>query len=371
MDIEESSVPYRAFLRSGSYPVMSQRVVRSGGVLVRAAGWFALVVGAASAGYSTTQRFVTPTAAEPSELPRPRVSHAAMASALPALRPTQAPGLAQEPVQPEPSADPARSAPLRSSAVTQGTRALGSSNASARKRTGAVVGQDPQPTAATSTVPELEASLAEASRAERIAERVRALDSATQAEPESQPSPQSDGQSAIDAVLRAHSEHQVLASPTPSQLGARALGEPAARESQALAKSSPPAPRAPSSARAAEPNVAPSLPLTATAKIDTLVVRGPLSAASVRRSVERVRPTLSECYNDAAQRAGHNRFAPVRVQVTIDEAGRVKTLPKIDGAQLPGFAECLSTALSKLVCQAPDTGTARAAITLGFAPERH
>ena len=90
----------------------------------------------------------------------------------------------------------------------------------------------------------------------------------------------------------------------------------------------------------------------------------------MRRSIDRVRPTLSECYAVAAQRAGHNRFAQLRVTVTIDEAGRVKTQPQVEGAQLPGFAECVSTAMSKLVCQAPDTGTAKAAILLGFNPER-
>ncbi|HET8935261.1 MAG TPA: hypothetical protein VFN67_17555, partial [Polyangiales bacterium] len=114
-----------------------------------------------------------------------------------------------------------------------------------------------------------------------------------------------------------------------------------------------------------------NLPLHAAAKVDGLVVRGPLSAANVRRSIERVRPTLTECYADAARRAGHNRYSQVRVVVTIDEAGRVKTSPKVEGAQLlPGFGACLSSAFSKLVCQAPDTGTAKASILLAFEPPR-
>jgi hypothetical protein len=158
----------------------------------------------------------------------------------------------------------------------------------------------------------------------------------------------------VEAVLR---EHLALAT----------LSEHA--QPQALAKTSVAAPRNPYSARASEPKVAASMALSATAKIDALAVRGPLSVAHVRRSVERVRPTLSDCYTDAAQRAGHNRFAPLRVQVTIDEAGRVKMLPKVEGAQLPGLGACVGSALSKLVCQAPDTGTARASITVSFVPE--
>ena len=48
MDIEDASVPYRAFRRSGPYPALTRRIMRSGSVLAHVAGWFALVV---------TQRF--------------------------------------------------------------------------------------------------------------------------------------------------------------------------------------------------------------------------------------------------------------------------------------------------------------------------
>ena len=112
-------------------------------------------------------------------------------------------------------------------------------------------------------------------------------------------------------------------------------------------------------------------PLTAAATVDeVVVVKGPLSAAQLRRSVDRVRSTLSDCYGGAARRAGHNRFSQVRVGVTIDEVGRVKMRPTVEGATLPGFAACVQSAMSKLVCQAPDTGIAKASITLGFRPDR-
>jgi hypothetical protein len=99
-----------------------------------------------------------------------------------------------------------------------------------------------------------------------------------------------------------------------------------------------------------------------------LSVNGSVSSANVRHGLERVQPSLAECYSDAAQRAGENRFSQVRVVVLIDEAGRVKTQPTVEGAQLPGLETCLSSAFSKLVCRAPDTGTAKASMVLHFAP---
>jgi hypothetical protein len=336
MDIEDSSVPYRAFLRSGPYPALSQRVLRSGGVLAQAAGWFALVVTAASAGYNLTQRLATPSAATSGEsFVRPAVLPA-FASSL--GQPPSIPGLSgvENIVVPEGTANTERRAPV---AVALADKAL-----PARKRAGAIV-QNVQPTAA-EAAPEPTATVApeltEPARAEQIAERVRALDTATQ---ESAPAPAAPDP--IESVLRDSIERQRVA--------ASATKAPVVVAAKA-ARVTPPAP--------------PSQPLVAAARVDAVNVRGPLSAAQLRRSVERVRPTLSDCYAAAARRAGQNRFAQLRVTVTIDEAGRVKAQPQVEGAQLPGFAECVGSAMSKLVCQAPDTGTAKAAIVLRFNPER-
>jgi hypothetical protein len=326
MDIEDSSVPYRAFLRSGPHPVLSQRVLRSGGVLAKAAGWFALVVTAASAGYNLTQRIATPSAAASGEsIVRP--------AALPALasslgQPLSLPGLSrvEELILPEGRATTGRRARVEEKVLP------------VRKRAGAIV-QAVQPTAAESAPEptiEVAPALTEPARAER------ALNTVTH---ESAPVPAAPDP--IESVLRDSIERQRVAA-----LVKKAPVAVAAKP----ARVTPPAP--------------PSQPLLAAARVDGVNVRGPLSAAQLRRSVERVRPTLSECYAAAAQRAGHNRFAQLRVTVTIDEAGRVKALPQVEGAQLPGFAACVSGAMSKLVCQAPDTGTARAAILLGFNPER-
>ena len=339
MDIEDSSVPYRAFLRSGSYPALSQRVLRSGGVLAQAAGWLALVATAASAGYNLTQRFATPSAAAAGQsIVRP--------AALPVLASSsELPRWGDEvqrlenTILPEGTANAGRRAPFADKAPPT------------RKRTGATV--PVQPTAAAPTAEpggEVVPEPSEPAPAEQIAERVRALDTVThsQSSPESTPAPAAPDP--LESVLRTSIERQRLA--------ALATKAPAA-----------PAVKAPPPVRVTPP-ARPTQPLVAAVRVDAVNVRGPLSAAQLRRSVERVRPTLSDCYATSAQRAGRNRFAQLRVTVTIDEAGRVKAQPQVEGAQLPGFAQCVSSAMSKLVCQAPDTGTAKAAIVLGFNPER-
>ena len=57
----------------------------------------------------------------------------------------------------------------------------------------------------------------------------------------------------------------------------------------------------------------------------------------------------------------------MQLRFTIDETGRARA-PKVEDAALPGLSECLRTALGKLVCQAPDTGTVQATLALDFAP---
>ncbi len=330
MDIEDSSVPYRAFLRSGSYPALSQRVVRSGGVLAQAAGWFALVVTAASGGYNLTQRFTPETAAATSESFVRPAARPAYASSLGAGLSSAAfnstevlpEGIANADVRPRGARAAAATAP--SAAPDKALLA-----APARKRTGA------------GAIAQIDATPEQGAPAQ--SEQNRASVAPERAAPDP-----------IDAVLRDSVERRRIAAATGSG-PTRAAAKPSLTPAQPERLATP---------------ATPSQPLLAAARVDNVVVRGPLSAAQLRRSVDRVRPTLSDCYGDAARRAGHNRFSHVRVAVTIDEAGRVKALPKVEGAQLPGFEACLSNAMSKLVCQAPDTGTAKASIVLGFGPER-
>ena len=334
MDIEDSSVPYRAFLRSGAYPALTQRVLRSGGVLAQAAGWFALVVTAASAGYTLTQRFSTPSAASGSvSIVRPAPRPLAKDESEAAIERVENTIVAELPEAPE------RRAPVRKRAgavapVMQPSAAGDTPKAEAK----AMAAPEPSAPAPSEQPPEQE----------RVQEPEIA---AAAAEPA--PAPSAVAPDPIEAVLRDSIERQ-RASHLAMAMKARA----------AKLQHEPPQPE-----RIAAP-APPSQPLTAAAKVDGVSVRGPLSGAQLRRSVERVRPALSECYGEAARRAGQHRLTPVRVTVTIDEAGRVKDEPSVEGAQLPGFGECLSSAMSKLVCQAPDTGTARAAVVLGWSPQR-
>jgi hypothetical protein len=346
MDIEESSVPYRAFLRSGSYPALTQRVVRSGGVLAQAAGWFALVVTAASGGYNLTQRLATQPTAAPSEaLVRP-ATRPVLASSLGMVLPSAAVEGVENLSVPDGIAD-ARPRGARAAVATIASVVADTAEAAApaRKRTGAVA----QPVQMQPSV-EATPDQAEPARAEQIAGRVRAIDSSTPGAKAPESAPVQAAPDPIDAVLRDSIERQRVAA---------LAGKAAPRELRAPAKAALVAPPGP-----------PSQPLAASARVEDVAVRGPLSAAQLRRSVERVRPTLSECYGDAARRAGYNRFSQVTVFLTIDEAGRVKAHPKVEGAQLPGFEGCVSATMSKLVCQAPDTGTAKASIVLAFGPGR-
>jgi hypothetical protein len=367
IDNNDSSMPtYRAFLRSGSYPALSQRFARSGNMIMRATGWFALVVTAASAGYNLTQRFVTPSAAAATAPVHVRNPQADVASQ-PAAAPQESTAAVSQTESPAARPRPAAAAML---AAVSGAPAQSTASAS-RKRASNVV----QPAAAPAE--DDAPSSAQPPQDEQVAERVRALEDAPQTarrvEARASEPAADDSQDPLEALMlrrtepSAHAEPEPHAAPAPVEKPreVRAPWRPSVAASPAV--TAVPAPAAPT------PHVVvPSagLPLLASAKIDALTVRGPLSAAHVRRGVERVRPTLSECYAEAARRAGHNRFAQLRVEVAIDEAGRVKTLPKVAGGQLPGIDSCVSTALSKLVCQAPDTGTAQANIVLAFEPQR-
>jgi hypothetical protein len=365
MDIEDSSESYRAFRRSGSYPALTQRVLRSGSVLAQAAGWFALIVTAASVGYTLTQRLVTPSAASPREFFVRSAAKPTPPSSMHQELPSRAAKLVEDQIVSKVVADDEHGAKTSE-------RSPGHKAAPARKRAGAVV-QVARPAAAEPVMGAAHQAM-EPERAAQIAERVRALDDAThvaasepvraQAAPDPIPEPtmaedrlQDEGHARVARqlpvkLLRPSDErpHAAVQAPTPRvAVGARTSVAPAQPAEHPLA-------------------AAPNQPLRAAARVDGVTVRGPLSAAQLRRSIDRIRPSLSECYADAARRTGQNRFSQVRVVVSIDEAGRVKTLPTVEGAQLPGFGDCLRNVMSKLVCQTPDTGTAKASIMLGFSP---
>jgi hypothetical protein len=343
MELDESAAPYRGFLRSGSYPALSKRIVNSGGLLVRAAGWFALIVTAASAGYSITQRFVSQSAiVVRSQRVTPVTANPAQAKPLAEPRPFLQPD--------EQRADAlvrehkAESSPQRAAALTLPVK---------RKQiaTGAIT----QPASAAAPSADVETSPRGPQDSAPTAEHGHARDREAETdltvkppvtESVAQTQPPTAATSGDDAASVSYQSAPAVA-PKPAPVLVRAPLAP------------------PPPAAQAKPA---SLPLIATARIDGLAVNGSLTSANVRHGLDRVRPTLSECYAGAARRAGENRFSNVRVVVQFDERGRVKAQPSIEGAQLPGLEACLTSAFSKLVCRAPDTGTGKASMTVRFGP---
>jgi hypothetical protein len=190
--------------------------------------------------------------------------------------------------------------------------------------------RDSVPVAGTPT--ELDMLSAESLRTELIADRVRALD---------------------EAHAQADTEDRVMATTFASQraregLVARPSGNPASGFRSSY-------------------GAVPLRQLRAGVNIEGLSVRGPLSAANVRRSLERLAPALAACYEQSARQAEHNRFGRVELSMTIDETGHARGTA-VQGAELPGLAACMSGVASKLVSQPPDTGTVHTSVVVNFVP---
>jgi hypothetical protein len=334
--LEEPTPAYRGFLRSGSYPALSLRLRRSGELAGRVASLVALAALAAGIGYKLTQRVVTsggPSAAShgaPAEpLPSTRHGIGALSVAhstdlMPPPEPSQRPAASVQPLA-------AASVHTRANLKTDGVRPL--SQVAQERPVRRKSGESEAGAADTSSRPAPSAAAAQA-RTELIAERVRALDEAAHARPSNN---------------------------TPD-VGSAARAAPKVVPSEPVALAVVPsvkAPVAPEPARAA--------PLRAATSIVDLDVRGSLSASSVRHGVERVRPAFASCYAQAAQQAKRNEFGSVQMRFTIDETGRTRA-PKVANAPLPGLEECLRSAIGKLVCRAPDTGTVQAALLVKFTP---
>jgi hypothetical protein len=127
-------------------------------------------------------------------------------------------------------------------------------------------------------------------------------------------------------------------------------------------------PSQPMAAKPVQPTTlhnASSTALEAHTDVQTLALRGSLSAAVLRGAVERIRPGLSACYASSAQQAGHNAFGRVQVDVLIDEIGHARR-PRVTGANLPGLEDCVSAVASKLVTRAPDTGSVVASLMVNY-----
>jgi len=357
MTMEEPTPQYTSFLRSGSYPILSRKL---GQLSVRLGSLLALALLAGGAGYVLTQWLVPGRGGLPlavgAGFARPEIS------------------LATVHVTGQP--DDARARETRETRETSDTDALpnalsGDSVGPHGRRSGTQVGigrdlqrsssvangaprakrrsgdmaevsvgatQDSVPVVAGSAT-ELDMLSAESLRTELIADRVRALD---------------------EAHAQADSEDRVMATTFASQ---RVQGDSVARPHGHVSNQVANAVAGYRSPYAAVP----LRQLRAGVNIEGLSVHGPLSASNVRRSLERLAPALSACYEQSARQAEHNRFGRVELSMTIDETGHARGTA-VQGAELPGLAACMSGVVSKLVSQPPDTGTVHTSVVVSFVP---
>jgi hypothetical protein len=129
-----------------------------------------------------------------------------------------------------------------------------------------------------------------------------------------------------------------------------------------------------------EASVVPSAPSTPAPKpkavavavqgeIAGLAVRGSLIKSSVGRAIERVLPQWNACYQRSPQATEPSASNALHVDMTIDEMGRVRN-PRVTGHDVHGLDECIARASTKLVSQAPDTGTVDVSFDVRFRHSR-
>jgi serine/threonine-protein kinase len=134
----------------------------------------------------------------------------------------------------------------------------------------------------------------------------------------------------------------------------------------------PPPPPPP--AVAAPPPPPPANPgtLDATPSVLTLDVKGSLSPAIVRRSVERTLSAMRACYRTAARAAGATPALDLRTTFEIDENSRSsQVLAQIlaSGAGFGSLESCAAGVTSQIRTQeAPDVGTAQVTVVIRFRP---
>lgn len=116
---------------------------------------------------------------------------------------------------------------------------------------------------------------------------------------------------------------------------------------------------------AAQPVSTASLPRAA--KIEQLTLRGPVVATRVRRALERIRSQLTLCYEAYAPTDAGQRPSPVRVELVLNELGRVRTTD-VQGASSLALGECVASASKKLQLGTPDTGRVSVSWTTTYGP---
>jgi hypothetical protein len=71
--------------------------------------------------------------------------------------------------------------------------------------------------------------------------------------------------------------------------------------------------------------------------------------------LDRIRPQLTRCFEQQAPAAARERLSPVRVELVVNELGRVRTTD-VRGASSIALGECVASASKKLLLGTPDTG---------------
>jgi eukaryotic-like serine/threonine-protein kinase len=108
--------------------------------------------------------------------------------------------------------------------------------------------------------------------------------------------------------------------------------------------------------------------LDATPTVVSLDVKGSLSPAMVRRSVERTLAAMRTCYRTAARAGGTTPAVDLRLTFEIDE-NRLATQIGTSGASFGSLATCAAGVASQIRTQeAPDVGTVQVAIVIRFRP---
>jgi serine/threonine-protein kinase len=103
--------------------------------------------------------------------------------------------------------------------------------------------------------------------------------------------------------------------------------------------------------------------------IEGLSVRGALTAAQIRRALDRVVPDVRACYGPAATAAGASPPIAISTRFEIDESQRARAIELAEPG-LAGLKACVQRALAAVRAeQPPDVGTVDVSLVLRFTPE--
>jgi serine/threonine-protein kinase len=154
--------------------------------------------------------------------------------------------------------------------------------------------------------------------------------------------------------------------PAPDPTPPAPLPQPTAPPPQPVAPPQPPPPPPPPKLAAPPKPAAGSL--DAVPSVATLAVKGSLSTAIVRRSVERALGSLRSCYQTAARAGNATPAIDLQVRFEIDE-NSLATHVTTSGASFGSLASCAAGVVGQLHTQeAPDVGTAQVTVLIRFRP---